>query len=99
MWKKPFRRGSAEYGEAGLSYINMLRQKAVDPIKPLEKIFEAETNGEVHKAILRLPLRPHGSAAEDTGLYRKARGKGTLGSCRRDSSDMGKFVGYIRSDL
>ena len=46
MWKKPFRRGSAEYGEAGLSYINMLRQKAVDPIKPLEKIFEAETNGE-----------------------------------------------------
>lgn len=46
MWKKPFRRGSAEYGEAGLSYINMLRQKAVDPIKPLEKIFETETTGE-----------------------------------------------------
>lgn len=45
MWKKAFRRGASEYGEEGLCRINELRKKAVEPMKPLEKIFEEETNG------------------------------------------------------
>ena len=41
MWKKPFRRGKSEYGEEGLTQINQLRRRAVEPVLPLEKLIKA----------------------------------------------------------
>lgn len=46
MWKKPFRRGKAEYGEEGLAAIEALRKEAVEKILPLEEIFKLKNTGD-----------------------------------------------------
>lgn len=48
MWKKPFRRGRAEYQD-GLDKIEDYRQKTVSKIAPLEEVFNAATTAEFLK--------------------------------------------------
>ena len=48
MWKKPFKRGVSEYGEK-LADIEVLRQRAVRGIEPLEKVFKAEKTNDFLK--------------------------------------------------
>lgn len=50
MWKKPFRRGKSEYGDDGLAGLELLRQKAIEPIVPLEEIFKEKTTAEFLKS-------------------------------------------------
>ncbi len=49
MWKKPFKRGTHEYGEDGLEVIETLRKKAVEPIAPLEELFKIKNTGDFLK--------------------------------------------------
>lgn len=47
MWKRPFKYGDMEYGEAGLARLNDLREKAMKPFLALEEIADkAETIGD-----------------------------------------------------
>lgn len=48
MWKKPFKRGAAEYEDA-LAVIEELRSSAMAPLEPLEEVFKAKTTGEFIK--------------------------------------------------
>lgn len=49
MWKKPFKRGTAEYGADGLAEVEELRAKAIEPMIKLENVFAAETTGQFIK--------------------------------------------------
>ena len=47
MWKRPFTRGSSEYGTEGLERLEMLRQKAVSPFLMLEPVIKnSDTSGD-----------------------------------------------------
>lgn len=49
MWKKPFRRGKAEYGDEGLAAMESLRKKAMELLLPLDEVFKAQKTGDFIK--------------------------------------------------
>jgi len=46
MWDRPFKYGEAALGEEKFAHLNELREKAMEPVKALEKITKAATVGE-----------------------------------------------------
>lgn len=53
LWKKPFLRGKSEYGEEELAALEVLRQRAINPVLPLEPIFRAESTDEFIKGFYK----------------------------------------------
>lgn len=53
MWKKPFRRGKGEYGEAGLLHMEELRREIIKNTAPLENLLKETNTGDFIKDFYR----------------------------------------------